>query len=154
MIRRALDLACISKMTNHSRFRHVGRTCITQLLNTIVSARCTAAVTVCCYTLFIFSPLFYSHMCTPNSPSRAIYPLQDLLVASGYAAPPGSWGIFYGGNGLQLGIQLLGCTTITFWSLGMSAILFFGMRHFKLLRVRLADEMIGASYTNIANCAS
>ncbi len=51
--------------------------------------------------------------------------------------------MFYGGSGLQLGIQVLGAVIISVWSAGWSCALFYGLRHFKLLRVRLADEMIG-----------
>jgi ammonia channel protein AmtB len=69
--------------------------------------------------------------------------LQALLPAVGYPAPAGSSGIFYKGDGKQLGIQLLGALVVLLWSLGLSLALFLALKLLKLLRVPAASEGIG-----------
>jgi hypothetical protein len=73
---------------------------------------------------------------------------QALLPAVGYAAPAGSGGIFYKGDGKQLGIQLLGALVVFLWSLGLSLALFMLLKALKLLRVPAASEGIGERWLN------
>lgn len=68
---------------------------------------------------------------------------QALLPAVGYPAPAGSSGIFYKGDGKQLGIQLLGALVVFLWSLALSLALFAVLKLLKLLRVPAASEVIG-----------
>jgi ammonia channel protein AmtB len=69
--------------------------------------------------------------------------MQTLLPAVGYPGPPGSSGIFYKGDGKQLGIQLLGALVVFLWSLGLSLGLFLLLKALKVLRVPAASEGIG-----------
>lgn len=71
--------------------------------------------------------------------------LQALLSAAGYTGPSSCSGIFYGGDGKQLGIQLLGALAALAWGLLMPSLLFLGLGHFNLLRVPPAAEGFGES---------
>ncbi|WIA36654.1 hypothetical protein OEZ86_007938 [Tetradesmus obliquus] len=72
-----------------------------------------------------------------------IFATPALLPAVGYPAPAGSSGIFYKGDGKQLGIQLLGALVVFLWSLALSLALFAALKLLKLLRVPAASEGIG-----------
>ncbi|CAD7695065.1 unnamed protein product [Ostreobium quekettii] len=52
-------------------------------------------------------------------------------------------GIFYGGEGHQLGVQLLGATAIGVWTCGISFVLFMVLRMTGSLRVAQEDEITG-----------
>mmetsp|Transcript_37636 Transcript_37636/g.89394 ORF Transcript_37636/g.89394 Transcript_37636/m.89394 type:complete len:301 (-) Transcript_37636:184-1086(-) len=52
-------------------------------------------------------------------------------------------GIFYGGNGKLLGVQLAGVAAIGLWSLGLSVLMFGTLKYFKILRVSVEDEIAG-----------
>lgn len=70
---------------------------------------------------------------------------QNLLALSGYAdATARGAGLLYGGDGRQLGLQLLGAAVIAAWALAWMTALLLGMRWARLLRVGAADEMLGA----------
>jgi hypothetical protein len=77
----------------------------------------------------------------------ALPSLQTLLPAVGYPGPGGSSGIFYKGDGKQLGIQLLGALVVFLWSLGLSLGLFLLLKALKVLRVPAASEGIGEQNT-------
>jgi ammonia channel protein AmtB len=68
---------------------------------------------------------------------------QDNLQRAGYLNPPESYGVFYAGDGKQLGIQLLGAASIMLWSTALSAIALFALRYFKLLRLHVSEELTG-----------
>jgi len=87
---------------------------------------------------------FHSQPPTANQPPPTDHPHQALLVLSGYAdASPHGAGLFYGGDGRQLGLQLLGAAILAAWTAVWSLVLFVAMRWAGLLRVGVADEMIG-----------
>ncbi|KAK9803374.1 hypothetical protein WJX72_000579 [[Myrmecia] bisecta] len=65
---------------------------------------------------------------------------EDVLLAYGI---PGISGVFYGGNGRQLGLQLLGMACLSAWSLAMSWAVFAGLRRCGMLRVNLRAELQG-----------
>jgi len=52
-------------------------------------------------------------------------------------------GVFYGGNGQQLGIQCLALLIMTVYGAGASGMLFYGMKMCKILRVSEEDEIAG-----------
>ncbi|GMH35890.1 hypothetical protein BSKO_03758 [Bryopsis sp. KO-2023] len=52
-------------------------------------------------------------------------------------------GLFYGGNGAQLGVQILGMTVISMWSMFLSFILFFSLKVTGWLRVPKEEEIVG-----------
>jgi len=52
-------------------------------------------------------------------------------------------GVFYGGDGKCLGIQIAGVLAIIAWTCGMSGILFASLKQLGILRVRKEDEMAG-----------
>lgn len=55
-------------------------------------------------------------------------------------------GVFYGGNGAQLGIQLAALGIMTVYGSVASALLFYGMKLCKILRVSEEDELAGMDY--------
>jgi Amt family ammonium transporter len=61
-------------------------------------------------------------------------------LAYGYAA---DWGVFYGGSGKQLGMQVLGIVCIAAWSCGLSGILFLTLKRLGWLRADKEDEQQG-----------
>ncbi|KIY98146.1 Ammonium transporter 1 member 2 [Monoraphidium neglectum] len=76
--------------------------------------------------------------------AAGLFATPELLALSGYAVTtPRGTGLLYGGDGRQLALQLLGAAMIAAWSLAWSVAAFLGMRRAKLLRVGVADEMIG-----------
>eukprot|EP00951_Prasinocladus_malaysianus_P046691 scaffold647874_cov47-Prasinocladus_malaysianus.AAC.1 len=52
-------------------------------------------------------------------------------------------GVFYGGNGQQLGRQLMGIAVIAAWSISTCTVMFAALKYFKKLRVPAEDERIG-----------
>lgn len=52
-------------------------------------------------------------------------------------------GVFYGGTGHQLGIQVLGILAISIWTMVLSYILFSVMMFMGILRVPKSDEIRG-----------
>lgn len=48
-----------------------------------------------------------------------------MEIAYGYA---NGWGLFYGGSGRQLGIQVLGALVIAAWSCSLSGLVFFALK--------------------------
>ena len=52
-------------------------------------------------------------------------------------------GVFYGGNGHQLGVQILGAITISLWTLGAGFTLFMTLRRLGNLRVSQQEEITG-----------
>ncbi|PRW61429.1 ammonium transporter [Chlorella sorokiniana] len=61
-------------------------------------------------------------------------------AAYGYAA---DWGVFYGGSGRQLGMQLLGLVCIAAWTCALSFLLFWSLRKAGWLRVDKESEQQG-----------
>ena len=57
-------------------------------------------------------------------------------------------GVFYGGNGRQLGVQLLAVLVMTVYGAGAAGALFFGMKACKILRVSEEDEIKGLDITH------
>jgi len=55
-------------------------------------------------------------------------------------------GVFYGGDGKQLGIQVAGMVAITAWSIVMSGIYFFTLKKLGKFRVPLIYEIVGLDY--------
>ena len=59
-------------------------------------------------------------------PARLHGRLQSSVKATyGYA---NDWGIFYGGKGYQLGVQVLGVVIIAAWACSLSALMFLAMK--------------------------
>eukprot|EP00803_Ostreobium_quekettii_P002948 evm.model.scf_2798.3 EVM.evm.TU.scf_2798.3 scf_2798:13298-18695(+) len=52
-------------------------------------------------------------------------------------------GIFYGGDGSQLGVQVLGALSIGLWTCSISCVMFLTLRAFGLLRVSQDQELTG-----------
>ena len=70
-------------------------------------------------------------------------------VAAAYPATggnPADWGVFYGGKGYQLGVQLLAIVVISAWSLGVSGVVFGTLRFLGWLRVSEKDEERGLDH--------
>mmetsp|Transcript_57346 Transcript_57346/g.173395 ORF Transcript_57346/g.173395 Transcript_57346/m.173395 type:complete len:172 (+) Transcript_57346:2-517(+) len=57
-------------------------------------------------------------------------------------------GIFYGGSGKQLGVQLLAGLCWTAWGVVTCGMLFYGMKFAGVLRVSLEDEIAGLDVTH------
>ena len=57
-------------------------------------------------------------------------------------------GVFYGGNGKQLGIQLCACVIYAVYGFVTCGLLFFGMKMCKILRVPEEDEKKGLDVTH------
>lgn len=73
---------------------------------------------------------------------------QENLQRAGYLNPPESYGVFYSGDGKQLGIQLLGAASIALWSTALSAMALFLLRYFKVLRTHVSEELTGGLMMN------
>jgi ammonium transporter, Amt family len=58
----------------------------------------------------------------------------------GYAQ---GWGVFYGGSGKQLGIQVLGIIAIAVWSCSLAAVIFSTLKAANFLRVSKEAELQG-----------
>eukprot|EP00193_Tetraselmis_chui_P002035 CAMPEP_0177760892 /NCGR_PEP_ID=MMETSP0491_2-20121128/5513_1 /TAXON_ID=63592 /ORGANISM="Tetraselmis chuii, Strain PLY429" /LENGTH=448 /DNA_ID=CAMNT_0019276829 /DNA_START=9 /DNA_END=1355 /DNA_ORIENTATION=+ len=54
-----------------------------------------------------------------------------------------SWGSFYGGGVEQLGNQVVGLLGIAAWTFGTSGFMFYTLKRSAILRVNLADEIVG-----------
>ena len=70
-------------------------------------------------------------------------------VAAAYPSTldnPADWGVFYGGEGYQLGVQVLAVVVISIWSLGISFLLFGTLRALGWLRVSAKDEERGLDH--------
>lgn len=67
----------------------------------------------------------------------------EFNTINAYGTSTDDYGAFYGGGGKQLGIQFVGCLAIATWSIGLSALLFFGLSQMKMLRVSPEDEQAG-----------
>lgn len=52
-------------------------------------------------------------------------------------------GVFYGGNGRQLGVQILGAVVISAWTMSLSFVLFFTLKINGWLRVPREEEIVG-----------
>ena len=57
------------------------------------------------------------------------------------------WGIFYGGNGNQLGLQVLAIVTILVWSLSINLVVFGALKKLKCLRVSEKVELDGLDHS-------
>lgn len=62
------------------------------------------------------------------------------IEAYGYA---NDWGVFYGGKGYQLGVQLLGIVVIFAWVTAFMLPMWLLLRYFKMLRVSEEQEKRG-----------
>lgn len=60
-----------------------------------------------------------------------------------YMADPSQAGIFYGGNGLQLGYQIYGVVVYFLWAFGVSGIMFWGLNRLGWFRVSREVELMG-----------
>eukprot|EP00210_Caulerpa_lentillifera_P004143 g3949.t1 len=56
-------------------------------------------------------------------------------------------GVFYGGNGTQLGVQILGTLVIAAWTCTINYILFSVLKHYDWLKVRSSKERQGLDAT-------
>jgi Amt family ammonium transporter len=56
---------------------------------------------------------------------------------------PSRAGVFYGGNGVQLGYQFMAVAVYFAWSFGLSSIMFWGLNRFGWLRVSEKCELMG-----------
>lgn len=63
------------------------------------------------------------------------------------------YGVFYGGDGVQLGVQLLGIVVISLWTMTLSLILFLSMMFTGTLRVPKNDEIMGLDISQHGGCA-
>ncbi|CAD7698915.1 unnamed protein product [Ostreobium quekettii] len=54
-----------------------------------------------------------------------------------------SAGLFYGGNGKQLGVQILAVVAIAAWSCSISLMMFLVLKHYGVLRVPQDEEITG-----------
>ena len=71
-------------------------------------------------------------------------------VAAAYPATegnPADWGVFYGGRGYQLGVQLLTIVAVAAWSLATSGIIFGTLRWCGWLRASEKDEDRGLDHS-------
>ena len=57
------------------------------------------------------------------------------------------WGIFYGGNGNQLGVQVLAIVTILVWSLSINFMVFGVLKRLNCLRVSEKVELDGLDHS-------
>lgn len=62
-------------------------------------------------------------------------------------------GLFYGGDGLQLGIQCLGAVSIAVWTCGISFILFSTLKVLGMLRVPQEEEITGLDISHHGGAA-
>lgn len=84
--------------------------------------------------------------CIPAWCLQAGFFATKTSVAAAYPSTqnkPADWGVFYGGHGYQLGVQLLAALVIAAWSLGISWILFGTLKWLGWLRVGQKDEETG-----------
>jgi Amt family ammonium transporter len=65
---------------------------------------------------------------------------RNVVAVYGYA---NGWGAFYGGGGVQLGVQVLGIGAIAAWAGLWAAAMFLGLKRFGCLRVSREDEQMG-----------
>ena len=72
----------------------------------------------------------------------------ELVYGYGTRGEAGAVGIFYGGNGTQLGIQLLATFAMTLYGGFAAFLLFFSMKLAKILRVSEEDEIAGMDMTH------
>lgn len=66
-----------------------------------------------------------------------------FLANPRYLADPSQAGIFYGGNGLQLGYQIYGVVVYFLWSFGVSGIMFWCLNRMGWFRVSKEVELMG-----------
>lgn len=64
----------------------------------------------------------------------------NVISVYGYA---NDWGVFYGGKGYQLGLQVLGIVMIAVWTCTLNGVLFFVLKKFNSLRVSEEAENQG-----------
>lgn len=62
-------------------------------------------------------------------------------------------GLLYGGNGAQLGVQLLGAASIAVWTCGISFVLFLMLKVFGILRVPQEEEITGLDISHHGGAA-
>ena len=75
-----------------------------------------------------------------------LFAVESKVIATyGYAD---GWGLFYGGGGKQLGIQVLGVVVIAAWSCSTAGLLFYALKRFDLLRVTKDQELQGLDITS------
>lgn len=78
-------------------------------------------------------------------------PLQtSTRLTYGYA---NDWGVFYGGSGKQLGMQLLGLVIIAAWSCTLAGVVFWTLRRIGWLRVDKEAEQQGLDITQVSGRA-
>lgn len=75
--------------------------------------------------------------------SVGLFSTRSNLAAAGYPAAEDHYGVFLGGGGKQLGIQLLGVAALAAWSLLLSGVLASVLRSLKFLRLSHEDEVAG-----------
>ena len=81
--------------------------------------------------------------------------IDDPLDAFAVHGGCGAWGVlavglfdttnggFYGDNGRQFGVQLLGVVVISAWTAFFSALMFVSLKYMKLLRISEEEEKLG-----------
>ncbi|KAK9810523.1 hypothetical protein WJX72_012129 [[Myrmecia] bisecta] len=71
----------------------------------------------------------------------------NMILAYNLKGPPADWGVFYGGKGYQLGMQLLGALAVASWTLFMNGLLFGMLRALGWLRVSEKKEVEGLDHS-------
>ena len=66
-----------------------------------------------------------------------------LFATPDYVPDSSSYGVFYGSNGKQLGMQLLGCVVLSLWAAVLLAPLLLLLQYLKVLRVGYEEELAG-----------
>lgn len=70
------------------------------------------------------------------------------LTAGAYGTYLEGYGVFMGGDGVQLGVQMLAVVVIGAWSCTTSALMFAALKYANILRVSIDDEVTGLDMTH------
>ena len=119
-----------------------------------ITAGCNSVEPYSAFVIGIIGALVY--MCFSKLLLK--YKIDDPLDAFAVHGGCGIWGtfalgffdinegVFYGGNGKQIGVQLMGIIVISLWTSFMSFCLFYLLSKFKLLRISKEEEIMGIDW--------